>query len=182
MAKIFSLDAEVDGLYGVAFAIAVTIREDGVEIASFVGRVPDSVVTDDWVQKKVLPAIAAMPITHDSSESLEEALWDFWKSTWTMQNKDELKPDPSLAVIAHCGSPVESGLFRRCVERDPSRSFSAPFPLHEVGTALLLKGEDATSVDAYNKKHELTVPFDGVSHHPMYDAVAAAVAWENLIK
>ncbi len=225
--KIFSVDAETDGLYGVAFAIAVTVRDEGKEIASFQGRCPDSVVKNDWVKQNVLPAILGMPITHQESESLEEAFWEFW-----MKNKD------GCIVIAHCGSPVESGLFRRCVERDEvGRAFHGPYPaIHDIATKLLLKGYSPDSVDNYlkmtggfdapsekrwlsrntfsngecgmsvtgDKQHltkeaaisesmtRINQPYcakygDAVSvnvplspHHPMYDAVAAAVAWERL--
>lgn len=172
MAKLFSLDAEVDGLYGPSFAIATTVRQDGVEVARFEGRIPDAAISDPWVQENVLPALGNMPITHSSSEELEDAFWDFWRQ----QGQDAI-------VLAHCGSPVESGLFRRCVERRlEERAFQGPYPcLHDVGTLLLALGEDPSSVDGYNKKNGIAVPFDGVAHHPMYDAAAAAVAWEHVM-
>ncbi len=168
--RIFSLDAEVDGLYGPAFAIAVTVREDGREVTRFEGRVPDSLVGNEWVRSNVLPALAGMDVSHSSSEELEEAFWAFWQSQ-----------KANAVVIAHCGSPVESGLFRRCVERDVvSRSFEGPYPaLHDVATLLLTLGEDPASVDKYIERHGLAVPFDGVAHHPMFDAAAAAIAFEH---
>ncbi len=168
--KIFSCDAEVDGLYGPSFAIAATVRVDGVETARFEGRIADSAVSDGWVRANVLPALAGMPVSHSSSEELEEAFWAFWQAQKV-----------GATVIAHCGSPVESGLFRRCVERNlDERAFEGPYPcLHDLGTALLALSEDASSVDAYNKKNGIAVPFAGVAHHPMYDATAAAVAWEH---
>ncbi len=169
--KIFSIDAEVDGLYGPSFAIAVTVRQDGVEIASFQGRIPDDGIKDGWVREKVLPALSDMKVTHQTTEALEEAFWAFWSDQ-----------KEGSTVIAHCGSPVESGLFRRCVERNfAERQWNGPFPLHEVGTLLLAVGADPGSVDNYNKRHGLVVPFAGVAHHPMYDAAAAAVAWEHAI-
>lgn len=173
MTKIIGIDAETDGLYGMAFAIAVTVREDGKEVARFEGRTGDNEIKDKWVQKNVLPALKDMPVTHKSSDELEEAFWFFWEA-----HKD------GAAAIAHMGSPVESGLFRRCVERGDldSRQFNGPFPLHEVSTALYGRGENPTSVDAYNEKHNLEVPFDGIPHHPSFDAIAAAVAWEHLHK
>ncbi len=168
--KIISCDAEVDGLYGPSFAIAATVRVDGVETARFEGRIPDSAVTDGWVQANVLPALAGMPITQSSSEELEESFWAFWQAQ-----------KEGATVMAHCGSPVESGLFRRCVERKlDERAFAGPYPcLHDVGTALLALGEDPSSVDGYNRKNGIAVPFAGVAHHPMYDATAAAAAWEH---
>jgi hypothetical protein len=181
MSKIvFSLDLEVNGLYGKGFAAAATVRKDGVEIATFTGRIPDEAVTDSWGQENVLPAIADMPVTHATREELEEALWAFYaehclrEGQWGLSfNGDE------VVVIAHCGSPVESGFFRRAIERDSSRTFQGPLPLQEVGTLLEALGENAASVDSYVKKYEIDVPFSGVSHHPMYDSVVAAVVWEH---
>lgn len=169
---IFSVDAEVDGLYGRAFAIAVTVRIDGREVAKFEGRTPDSIVADSWVRENVLPAIASMAVTHDSSDALEEAFWSFW-----------LAHREGVTVIAHCGTPVESGLFRRCVERDlDARKWQGPYPcLHDVGTLLMVAGDDPSSVDKYLAKHAITVTFAGAAHHPMYDALAAALAWERLM-
>ncbi len=168
--KILSIDAEVDGLYGKAFAIAFIIRDEGKEIYSWSGRAPDSSVTDEWVKAHVLPALADMPVTHSSSSELEEAFWEQW-----MLHKD------GCTVIAHCGSPVESGLFRRCVERDlKNRQWDAPFPLHDVCTLLLAAGENPVSVDEFIVKNGIEPQFNGVSHHPMYDAVVAAQAWELL--
>jgi len=179
---VFSIDLEVDGLYGRGFAAAATVRKDGVEVARFEGRVPDSAVSDGWVRDNVLPALAGMPVTHSSSLELEEALWAFYAEHCLVEGQwGPSFNGAGVSVIAHCGSPVESGFFRRAVERDGSRTFQGPLPLQEVGTLLEALGENPSSVDAYVKAHGLTVPFDGVSHHPMYDAAAAAVVWEHCL-
>jgi hypothetical protein len=167
--KVFSCDAEVNGLYGHSFAIAAIVREDGVEVARFEGRVGDEYVSNPWVIENVLPALQGMPVTHESPEALEEAFWAFW-----MEHRE------GAEAIAQFGSPVESGLFRRCVERNlDERAFQGPYPLHEVGTALLLAGEVADSVDAYLEKYDVEKPA-GSPHHPGYDAECAAWAWEML--
>ncbi len=182
MKKIFSLDLEVNGLYGVGFAAAATVRKDGIEMARFEGRIPDSAVTEKWVIENVLPALVGMPVTHNTSVELEEALWAFYAEHCLVQGQWGPSFDgDNVEVIAHCGSPVESGFFRRAVERDGSRTFQGPLPLQEVGTLLSFFDEKASSVDAYVKKFDLAVPFDGVAHHPTYDAVVAAVVWEHLM-
>jgi len=168
MSKIFSLDAETDGLYGPAFSVGVSVREDGVEITRFVGHCPYE-GDNKWVQENVVPALAETPVTHESSEALEEAFWRFW-----LENRD------GAILIAHCHSPVETGLFRRCVERDLSaRQWLGPYPtIHDVATLLLLLGEKPDSVDAYVAKYGIEVP-EGVAHNPYYDAVVAALVWEH---
>lgn len=168
--KIFSVDAETNGLYGESFAIGATVRENGLAVASFQGRIPDSEISDQWVINNVLPNIKDMKITHSSSDMLEEDFWKFW-----MENKE------GAVVVAHCASPVETGLFRRCVERNPAdRIWNGPYPaIHDVATLLMLLGEKVDSVDTYNDKYGITIPFAGATHHPMYDAMASAVCWEH---
>lgn len=122
-----------------------------------------------------------MPVTHLSSAALEEAFWSFWAGTF-VSGEGGPGPDPDLAVIAHIGSPVETGLFRRCVERDGARLFHGPYPLHELGTLLLALGEPPHSVDAYVGKYSLAVPFRGAPHHPLYDDAAVAIAWEHAMR
>lgn len=171
--KIFSLDAEVNGLYGPTFAIGVTVREDGQEIAQFQARLPDSAVTHSWGITRALPAISTMKVTHVTTEAMEESFWRFW-----MEHKD------GSTVIAHCGSPVESGLYRRCVERNLEvRQWQGPYPaINDVASLLLLLGEQADSVDSYAARHNLHIPFVGEPHHPLYDSVVAAVVWEHAWK
>jgi len=77
MKKCFSFDAETDGLWGKAFAIAALVYdENGNEIARFMGRLADSVVTNDWVKQNVLPQLSGVPVTHESYEAM---LADFAK-------------------------------------------------------------------------------------------------------
>lgn len=170
MSIVFSVDAETNGLYGETLAIAVTVREGGEEITQWSGRrsTPDKL--EPWVAQNVMPAIAGMPIEYRTSAALEEAFWAFW-TRWKK----------SAIVVAHCANPVETGLFLRCVGRDPqTRQWDGPYPaIDDVATLLRLLGEDPASVDAYIRHHGLTVPYDGASHHPMYDAVAAAVVYEH---
>lgn len=171
--KIMSIDAETMGLYGPAFAIAVIVRNNGKVVFEWSGRCADVSVTDEWVVQNVLPKIVEMPIEYANSIELEEEFWRQW-----MSQKD------GAIVIAHCASPVESGLFRRCVERDiASRQWSAPYPaIHDVATALLMSGHDPSSVDAYAASKGISCEFEGATHHPMYDAMIAAQVWEHLAK
>ena len=56
MAKIFSLDAEANGLWGQAFAIAAVVAdENGQEIDQFTGRCPIQGKINHWVAENVLP-------------------------------------------------------------------------------------------------------------------------------
>lgn len=168
MSKLIAVDCETNGLYGSCFAVAVIVRQNGVNIDEFVGRCPIEGDVDPWVADNVIPALDEMKVTHDDPRAMREALWEFWT-----------KHRDGATVVAHMGGAV-SDVFRQCINDDPARQWDGPYPLHNVSTALLLAEEDPVSVDKYNEKYGITVPFHGVAHHPMYNAMASAVAWEHL--
>lgn len=47
--KIFSFDAETDGLWGKAFTIAAVVIEDGIVTKKFVAKIDTNIVKDEWV-------------------------------------------------------------------------------------------------------------------------------------
>jgi hypothetical protein len=160
--KLFSLDAETNGLHGQAFAVAAVVTDDnGVEVAQFAARCPITGPVDGWVQANVLPAIADMPQTHGSYEAMCDAFHDFY-----------LTHRAGADVIAHIAWPVEARLLSD-VFAQPGRQWDGPFPLLDVAAILYAHGFDPTTVDGYNAAHGVTVPFDGPAHHPLYDAWAA---------
>ena len=54
--KIFSFDAETNGLWGKAFAIAAVVTdENGKEIDQFIGRCPVQGEVNHWVSENVIP-------------------------------------------------------------------------------------------------------------------------------
>ncbi len=171
MKKIFSFDAETNGLWGKAFAIgALVYDENGTEIARFAGRLPDEAVTDEWVKKNVLPTLAAMPVTHADYLSL---LADFAK--FYMANKVDVD------VLVHMGYIVETKLLRDMHDVGYIGDWDAPYPLLDVAGNLEQVGEDPTSVDGYAKKHGLDVgEFEGGTHNPLYDSAVAAAVYRHL--
>jgi hypothetical protein len=172
MKKIFSFDAETNGLWGKAFAIgALVYDESGIETARFVGRLPDTEVTDDWVRENVLPKIGDIPVTHGKYEAL---LADFAK--FYMTNKQDAD------VIVHMGFIVEVKILRDLHVAGLIGDWDAPYPLLDVSGNLQQAGEDPTSVDSYVKKYELSVgEFEGGTHNPLYDSAVAAVVYRHLL-
>lgn len=172
--KVFSFDAESNGLWGTAFAIgAIVYDEGGIEIARFVGRLPDTAVTDKWARENVLPNTADIPVTH-SYEALLASFAEFY-----------MKHKVNADIIAHMGVPVEAKLLWDMHSKGFIGNWDGPYPFLDVATALKAKGEDPTSVDKYNERHGLMAgrpEAEGLAtHHPLYDSVAAAVAYMNLI-
>lgn len=168
----FSFDAETNGLWGQAFAIgALVYDEQGTEIARFVGRLPNTEVTDTWVKENVLPKVTDIPVTHNTYEALLASFAEFYKA-----NKQDAD------VVVHMGVPVESKLLIDMHSDGVIGDWDGPFPLHDVSGNLQQAGEDPTSVDKYVQKHSLLVgEFEGGTHNPLYDSAVAAVVYRHLV-
>ena len=170
--KIFSFDAETDGLWGRVIAIgALVYDESGTKIARFVGRLPETAVTNDWVIKNVLPQLADVAITHETYEAL---LSDFAK--FYLANKE------GCDIIVHMGVPVEAGLLIEMHRLGLIGDWDGPYPLLDLCDFLKAAGEDPTSVDKYATKRGLAVggEFEGGTHNPLYDAAVTAAVYRHL--
>jgi hypothetical protein len=173
MAKIFSFDVETDGLWGQPFSIgALVYDENGTEITRFVGRLPDSAVTDNWVKTNVLPTLAAIPVTHADYRSL---LADFAK--FYMANKTDAD------VIVHMGYIVEAKVIRDMHDAGLIGDWDGPYPLYDVSGNLQAAGADPTSVDKFATEHGLVIgEFVGGTHNPLYDSAVAATVYRYLVQ
>jgi hypothetical protein len=160
--KLFSVDAETDGLYGVVWAIGAVVVDESGNDAVFAGQVNPDIVTDPWVRENIVPVVDLPRFT---SRALLNEFWNFW-----MEHRD------GALCLADFGAPVEAGLFRTCVEMDlKDRMWNGPYPMHELGTALLLKGYDPDI-----NRRELAGRDDLVQHDPVDDAIAAALCWQKI--
>jgi len=170
--KIFSFDAETDGLYGEAFALAAVVIHDGRETARFSAR-SKADPTNQWVRDNVLPALAGMPITHVDYASMLAAFSAFYA-----EHKN------GAHIIAHMPSPVETRVIFDMHKLGLIGDFDGPYPLRDVAGYLDAAGFDPTSVDQYVAATGLHVDgTDGLTpHHPLFDALVAAAAYDNLRK
>lgn len=167
--KIFSFDAETNGLWGKAFSIAALVYENSNEIARFIGRCPIEGDVDSWVAENVIPKMEDIPVSHDSYDELLKAFADFYKSN---------KADAS--IIVHMGVPVESSLLKDAHSRGYIGNWDGPYPLIDLAGSLLQAGENPTSVDGYVSKFGLQVT-EGNTHNPLYDSEVAAVVFTHLM-
>lgn len=162
--KIISIDCESDGLYGDIFAIGVSVFLNGEEIDSFVGMSSLKEVSNPWVVDNVLPHIKVSNV-YDSKEDLREDFWKFWIS-----HKN------NAITIVDIGSPVESNLFRKCVEKDlDNRLFQGPYPLHEVATMLLANNIDP-DIDRKSYTKDI-LNYTPSRHNPLDDARMSLATW-----
>jgi len=179
--RIFSLDAETNGLYGQAFSVGAVVVDDNEfsdigEVARFVGRCPIEEDIDPWVEENVLPQMREIVENYSSYEQLLSAFIAFYKEHVLVEGEWGPTPDAGVDVIVHCGCPVEARLFIDAVEMGLLGTFEGPLPLKDVGT---LPGIGA-SVDGYNAEHEIApdqAEFAGGTHNPLYDSAAAAAAY-----
>lgn len=168
--KIFSFDAETNGLWGKPFAIGALVYDaEGNEVARFVGRCPIEGKVNEWVAENVLPNMVDIPQTH---KNLQELLADFAK--FYLANKQDAH------VIVHMGVPVESSLLKSMHEHGFIGDFDGPFPLIDISGNLDQVEENPTSVDEYVKKYGLEVPDFGTTHNPLYDSAVAVMVYRHL--
>jgi len=171
--RIFSFDAEANGLWGEAFAIgALVYDERGNEIDRFVGRLPDVVVTDQWTRENVLPQLEEVAVTHDSYESL---LADF--ANFYLANRQDAD------VIVHVGFPVEIRVLLDMHNLSLIADWGeVPYPLLDVSGLLRMVGADPSSVDKYATEHGLKIAeFVGGTHSPLYDSAVTAAVYRYLM-
>ncbi len=182
--KIFSFDAETDGLWGNPFAIAAIVythhpeMDRGIdgklpahweESERFIARLPSHFVTNDWVKENVLPTIEDIAPTHNTYNAMVADFAKFY-----------MAHHPGAECIAHMGYIVEAHLLREMRSLELIGDFDAPFPLYDVSGNLQAAGEDPTSVDGYAKKNGLKISGYGATHNPLYDCEVAAKCYIHL--
>lgn len=171
--KLFSFDAETNGLWGQAFSIAAIVRDNEQEVARFVGRCPIEESVNPWVAENILPAMEGIEITHSSYKELLTDFVQFW-----MNHKGTFE-DPRVALV-HMGHIVEAKLFRDAHKLSILGDWDAPYLWYD----LCVLPEVQDSVDAYIKDRgiELDNEFVGGTHNPLYDSLVAAKVYEDWFK
>lgn len=169
--KVFSFDAETNGLWGEAFWIGAIVTDPENETKTFLGHClcPNP---EKWVKNVILPVL------EKDKESVfylnqEELLREF--------SRFYLKHKKGAHVIVHMGCPVETSLLKSLHSLGFIGDWDGPYPLIDVSAALLLKGENPTSVDQYILKYQLNVGMDINVHNPLYDSKACEVVFRHLM-
>ena len=153
----FCFDAETDGLYGEAFAIAAVVMDGHGELIDlFSKKCIAPGVFDEWTRKNCLPYLDDMENCKSRNLLISE-FWDFY-----------IKWKDRCISVADVPCPVEANLLRTCVKIDePDRRFMAPFPLIDVASVLYAKGIDPLIDRLEFSGH------NGDKHNPIDDAIAS---------
>jgi len=190
MKKVFSFDAETDGLWGQPFAIAATVTAfDGTEIAVFAARLNDTVVSNEWVKANVLPHIQDMRIVTDehriprdvarTEDEYRAGIVPAYDALLGEFARFYMKHKTDAVIIAHCPCPVEAHLMRECHRLGLIGDWDGPFPLVGVEGLLDAAGEPMTEATAYATKHGLQLP-EGSAHNPLFDCRLATAMYRHL--
>lgn len=169
--KVFSFDAETNGLWGQAFSIAAVVYEGGKAVKLFGVRCPISEEVNPWVKDNVLPQMEGIPVTHEDYKAMLKAFAEFY-----------LAEKADSDIIVHMGVPVESRVLQDMHNFGFIGDWDGPYPMIDIAGNLRQAGFDPTSVDTYNKDHGIEVPtYEGGTHNPLYDAHAAARCYLHLM-
>ena len=151
--NIFIVDAESDGLYGKIFAVGVIVAcIDTCAPKEVFSLRWDTEIESVWVNENVVPKLTEIPSVKTQKE-LFDRFWNFYK-----------KYADSSIIISDFGVPVESNLFRQCIEGREDRTFQGPYPLHELGTMMMMKG-----IDPDLSRENYIVP--SRQHNPLNDVM-----------
>lgn len=164
----FCFDVESIGLHGEAFAVGwVVVNRDGdmcfegllaVDPAKAVGDDSDRV----WVNEHVPPIEANCK----SYDFFREEFWRMWLN-WK---------EKGAVMVADCAWPVEANFLRQCILYDTeARRFQGPYPLHDLASIRLAKGEDPTG--DYER-----IAGEFPRHNPLCDARQTARHLIQLLK
>jgi hypothetical protein len=165
--KIFSVDAETDGLYGKVWAIGAAVLDGDDVVHTFGSRLDSDVITNPWVRENVVPAVVGHIGRVESREDMLNAFWRFW-----------LEHRQGTEAVADFEAPVEAGLFRACVELNvDAREWLGPYPLHELATALFVAGIDPDIDRRELCKNPSILPI----HNPLGDAVTSGRCWHQIV-
>lgn len=166
--KIFSFDAETNGLYGEAFSIGAIVMENGQETSTFVARCPIEGEVNPYVAENVLPQMEQISETHENYDAMLESFMQYY-----MDNKEDAD------VIVHMGVPVEAKLFLDAHKKGIINDYDGPYPLIDISAY----PEVGTSVDTYNRNNNIVVPdIEGGTHNPIYDSRAAALSYQSVMQ
>ena len=195
--KIFSFDAETDGLWGNPFAIAAIVYEKVGKKKSlqqcmptawstaqngyyeYAQEVYESQPNTEWVETaRFIARLSDTAVTNPWV--IENVLPTLANINPTHKTYESMLSDfanfykahkADADCICHMGYSVEAHLLREMRRLEFIGDWDAPYPLHDVSGNLQQVGEDPTSVDGYATKH-----------NPLYDCEVAAKVYMHLMK
>lgn len=164
------LDCESAGLRGEIFAAAL-IGFDGEVIFDGFFR-HEALQTNSWLHDNVEPNLTG--VEYSSMLEFRMSFVDAYESCREEYGYGEYS---SLAVVAHCGAPVEANFFQQLYGADLLAEFSGPFPLLDTAPLLLQAGYDPISEEAFAQAKGIKLPDGYKAHSALADAQLTRLVW-----
>lgn len=172
--KYLFLDCESAGLRGEIFAAAL-INENGDTIFNGYFCHP-LLLTNQWLRDNVAPNLTGSE--YQTGDLFRSAFAEAYEKCRDEYGNGEYK---SLAVVAHCGAPVEANFFQQLFDGGHIGEFAGPFPLLDTAPLLAQYGYDPTSEQAYAEKAGIVLPEGYTPHSALSDAQLTRLVWQSII-
>lgn len=181
MKDVLCFDVECDSLSGQVFAIGGVVLEAGTgrTLSEFFFRLKGGLHNPSkWVMDNVTPAVSRRAYTGNAGDvpegdylTLIKKFWGWWMD-WKAAD---------VTAVVDCGCPAEGGFLRDVLAEmkraDPSNEFAGPYPLHDVATALEVRGHGDPKRVEFLKASGVTLPAEYAEHDPVWDSWASARCW-----
>ena len=165
--KMFFVDAETDGLYGMVISVAIIVTDmkgNEIERAYYGVDVDEKDIEEAWVIENVLPIRGDYTVCEDEEELLEK-LWEMWE-----------KYREEAYAIGDVIYPVECRVFEKCVRNNiKERKFNAPFPFMDLSNHIYMNGYDPLTPRTEILKEEQ----NGMQHNALYDTEVSVKIWRK---
>lgn len=174
MKKFLFIDCESAGLRGEIFAAAL-LGNDGETIFNGFFR-HESLKTNRWLRDNVEQNLTGQE--YSDLRAFQEAFSEAYESSRETHGQGEYK---SLAVVAHCGAPVEANFFQSLFNAGLIGEFAGPYPLLDTAPILAAAGYDPTSESAYADAVGLRLPDGYTPHSAASDAALTRAVWLSFV-
>lgn len=172
--KYLFLDCESAGLRGQIFAAAL-LGNDGEILFDGFFRHPD-LQTNQWLRENVEPNLTGQEYPDLLSFQTEFA--STYEAARETHGQGEYK---SLAVVAHCGAPVEANFFQQLFEAGLIGEFSGPYPLLDTAPLLAAARYDPASEQDYAAAKGMKLTSQYRPHSALSDAALTRAVWFSLV-
>ncbi len=172
--KYLFLDCESAGLRGEIFAAAL-LGNDGETLFDGFFRHP-ALQNNQWLRENVEPNLTGQEFP--DLLAFQTAFAAAYEAARATHGQGEYK---SLAVVAHCGAPVEANFFQQLFEAGLIGEFAGPYPLLDTAPLLAGAGYDPTSEQGYADTVGIRLPDGYKVHSAASDADLTRLVWKSLV-
>lgn len=182
--KYLFLDCESAGLRGEIFAASLIGRDGEVLFDGFYRH--NDLETNSWLRENVAPNLTGTEFRDvdnaNAGKTPRRCFLEAFASAYNAARETHGNGEyNALAVVAHCGAPVEANFFQQLFEEGLIGEFDGPYPLLDTAPLLIAAGYDPSSEQQYAKDKNLALPKGYVPHSALSDAQLTRIVWLSLL-